>query len=213
LAAKLFTDVLAKGIRQGQVPARTEKARDWYRKQAKLAARGSFGADDGDPIAITGRNMIKELKTDKRARQRQVIGSMYLFQYDPKHKDTLPYYDKFPLVFPINKAKGGFLGLNMHYLPPQLRAQMMDALYTVTTNEKYDDSTRLKISYDILNSASKFKFFAPCVKHYLAPQVKTSFMKVAPTEWDIALFLPLQQFIGAGKQKVWADSRKIIRGR
>jgi len=208
MAARLFTDILAKGIRAGQVPARTEKAREWYRNQAR---RANSSKEFGESGAITGENILKTSGSKSKV-AKQVVGNMYLFRYDPKHKDTLPYYDRFPLVFPINKAKGGFLGINMHYLPPQLRAQLMDALYSTTTNNKFDESARLRISYDILNKASKFKFFAPTVKHYLGNHVKSKFVYMNPSEWDIAMFLPLQEFVGASKQKVWADSRKIIRG-
>ena len=33
-----------------------------------------------------------------------------MFVYSPKHRNTLPYYDTFPLVLPIGGAAGGFLG-------------------------------------------------------------------------------------------------------
>lgn len=208
MAARLFTDILAKGIRAGQVPARTEKAREWYRNQAR---RANSAKDLNTEGSITGENILKT-SGNKSKVANQVIGNMYLFRYDPKHKDTLPYYDRYPLVFPINKAKGGFLGINMHYLPPTLRAELMDALYSTVTNKKFDESTRLKISYDILNKAKKFRLFKPTIKHYLGKHVKTRFVYMNPSEWDIALFLPLQEFVGASKQKVWADSRKIVRG-
>lgn len=208
MAARLFTDILAKGIRAGQVPARTEKAREWYRNQARKANSAKDLNTEG---SITGENILKT-SGNKSKVANQVIGNMYLFRYDPKHKDTLPYYDRYPLVFPINKAKGGFLGINMHYLPPTLRAELMDALYSTVTNKKFDESTRLKISYDVLNKAKKFRLFKPTIKHYLGKHVKTRFVYMNPSEWDIALFLPLQEFVGASKQKVWADSRKIVRG-
>ena len=32
------------------------------------------------------------------------IGGFYLYQYDPKWKDKLPWYDIFPLVFPFDYA-------------------------------------------------------------------------------------------------------------
>ena len=137
---------------------------------------------------------------------------MLLFQYDAKHKDTLPYYDRFPLIFPINIVKGGFMGINMHYLPPQLRAQLMDQLYSISSNDRYDAKTRLNLSYDVLNGASKFRLFRPTIKRYLQRQVRSRFIKIASSEWDIALFLPLQKFVGASSNKVYADSRKIIRG-
>lgn len=194
--ATLFDDILTKGIRAGQVPAREKKARDWYR----------------DTAAASGRiNENRLMKSDKdRLTARPLIGSMYMFFYDAKHKDTLPYFDRFPLIFPYKKVKGGFMGINLHYLPLQYRALLMDALYETANNSRYDESTRLKINYDILSKASRFKYFKPCVKHYLTSQVQSRFMYVYPSEWDVALFLPTERFSGARKTKVFADSRKLI---
>jgi len=200
MTAKIFDEILLKGIRAGQVPARTKAARDWYRNQAKAVSRSS----------IEETKIIRQMKDRYESRFR--LGHMYTFLYDPKHKETLPYYDRFPLVFPINKAKGGFLGMNFHYLPLPLRAQLMDALYEVTGNQKYDETTKMQISYSILNGASKYREFKPTVKHYLTSQIRTKLVYIHPTEWDIALFLPSEQFEKASKGRVWADSRKIIRG-
>lgn len=141
---------------------------------------------------------------------RILTGEMYLFAYDPKTKEDLPYYDRFPLVFPFRKVQGGFYGINMHYLPPLLRAKLMDALYDTINNDKMDETTRLRINYRILQSAAKFRFFEPCVKHYLNNHVKSRFLKVDPTQWDVALFLPLERFAKANKLRVYADSKKKI---
>jgi hypothetical protein len=201
--AALFANILAKGIRQGQVPARTSIAREWYRMQARGIKK--------NPDIVQNKIIQEKKKTSLESKIR--IGNMYMFSYEAKHKDTLPYYDAFPLIFPIGLAKGGFLGINLHYLPPQLRAVLMDELYKNLNNERYDENTRVKISYELLNSAANFKEFKPCIKHYLNAQLKSRFIYVAPDEWDIALFLPSAKFIGASKQKVYADSRKIITGR
>jgi len=209
----IFSDMLSRGIRQGQVPARTAAAREWYRDQAKSISKA------GGQSGVTGEGLIRSAASERgrtksvsRASSPAFFGEMYTFSYDPKHKDTLPYYDRFPLIFPINKAKGGFLGINFHYLPPMQRAELMDALYSITNNKKYDESTRLKVSYDILNRASKFRMFKPALKHYLTDNIRSKFVYINPTEWDVALFLPTARFVGASKQKVYADSRKIIRG-
>lgn len=202
MVAKLFDDILTRGTRAGQIPARTKAAREWYRN----AAGDVSGAKVGE-----GR-LIRRADADRQETQFR-MGNMYMFSYDPKHKATLPYYDRYPLIFPINKAKGGFLGLNMHYLEPRLRAQLMDALYDVRSNNTYNETTRLRVSYDILNNASKFRFFAPTVKHYLSSNVRSKLIYVKPEEWDIALFLPTAKFVGASKQKVYQESRAKIRGR
>jgi hypothetical protein len=198
MVARVFDDLLLKGIRAGQVPARTQTARDWYRNQSKQVR------------TINETDLLKQ-STD-RLESRFRIGHMYQFIYDPKHKKTLPYYDRFPLIFPINKAKGGFLGINFHYLPLPLRAKLMDALYEVATNDRYDESTKLNISYKTLAGVSKYREFAPTVKHYLTAQVRSRMLYIAPAEWDIALWLPSAKFTGATQTQVWADSRKIIRG-
>jgi hypothetical protein len=140
------------------------------------------------------------------------VGRMYLFAYDPKTKEDLPYYDKFPLIFPFRRVKGGFYGINMHYLPPLLRAKLMDQLYSLANNLNFDDSMKLKLSYNILNSASKFKYFTPCVKHYLNSHVRSRFISVPADAWDRVLFLPLERFVGASKQQVYRDSRNKVRG-
>ena len=74
---------------------------------------------------------------------------MFMFIYDPKHKDTLPFYDTFPLVFPIEIYSDSFLGINLHYLPPVLRAKLMDALYTTANNNKYNEYKLINISIKI----------------------------------------------------------------
>jgi len=194
--AILFDTILTKGVRAGEIPARTQKAREWYRDAAKEYRN------------INERQLMKG--DAERLTGRPLVGHMYMFNYDAKHKETLPYYDRFPLIFPFKSVKGGFLGINMHYLPLQYRAILMDSLYDITTNERYDETTRLKLNYQVLERASRFRYFKPCVKHYLTGQLRSRFLYVYPSEWDIALFLPLERFQGASKTKVWADSRKAI---
>jgi len=195
--ASLFSDILIKGIKSGQVPARSIAAREWFRNKAKDAGKVS------ETVV---------LKSDRaRLKNRTAAGKMYFFMYDAKHKKTLPYYDAFPLIFPIERTSDGFFGINMHYLPLPLRAKLMDALYDVTNNEKYDDTTKLQLSYSILKSTEKFQLFRPTFKRYLNSQVRSRFVEVHSTEWDIALFLNTEQFIGASKTKVWADSRQSMK--
>ena len=192
--AAIFDEILARGIRKGQVPARTKDARDWFRDTARRTR-------------TTPQALLKDAGDRK---PRVGAGRMYHFFYDPKNKKTLPYYDKFPLIFMVGFAEGGFYGINLHYLPPKLRATLMDALYTISSDKRYDENTRLRLSYNVLKGASKYKAFKPCFKHYLSKHVRGKFMEIESVEWDIALFLPTERFEKAGKGKVWADSRAMI---
>lgn len=134
------------------------------------------------------------------------IGKMFMFYYDPKLKDVLPFYDTFPLCIPVEMYADGFLGLNMHYLPPVARAQLFDSLYATMNNNKYDKTTRLRVTYRMLKGASRFSGFEPCVKRYLFGHVRSSFLYVDPENWDMALMLPTERFKGARKQTVWSKN-------
>ena len=193
--AIVFDDLLAKGVRAGEIPARTDSARSWYRDRARTTR-------------VTPDRLIRSDR--ERLTSRVMIGRMYHFFYDPKHKKTLPYYDRFPLIFPFKSVRGGFLGINLHYLPLRLRAKLMDELYGLRRDNRFGENTRLRLSYNVLNGASKYKYFKPCVKHYLTPHVKSRFLEVYAAEWDIALFLPTERFVGSNKRAVHADSRKMI---
>jgi hypothetical protein len=86
----------------------------------------------------------------------------------------------------------------------------MDALYAAASTQELDETTRLKISYNILQQASKYRFFNPCIKRYLISHVKSRFFYIEPTEWEMALFLPIDRFVGANKTRVYRDSRDRI---
>jgi hypothetical protein len=191
----VFDRLLLDGIRSGHIPARTQKARDWFREKASRTGRQL--------------NQSKIIAESPNKKTGVLPGKMYFFRYDPKHKKTLPYYDTFPLIFMVEKAKGGFYGINMHYLPPVLRAKLMDALYVLKNNKKFDDTTRLRLSYSVLKKAARFSLFKPTFKHYLANHVKTQFVEIPSSEWDLALFLPVAAFKKRTAPEVWAKSREI----
>lgn len=195
MANNLFQNLQIQAFRAGITP-RTNQSRDWFRKKAQSLTR------------INRESLMDNKELSQSGKE--IIGSMQMFFYDPKHKDTLPYYDKFPLVIVVGPADGGFYGMNLHYLPPTLRARFLDGLLDITNNMKYDDSTKFRASYGLMNRAQKFKYFKPCFKHYLTEHVKSRFAKVEPTEWEIATFLPTAQFEKASASKVYSDSRKMI---
>ena len=165
------------------------------------------------------REMTKQQLTPKKVLNGDVSaltttlipGNLYMYAYDPKTKEDLPYYDRFPLVFPFRKTAGGFYGLNMHYLPYVLRMQLLDNLLAFKSNARLDDTTRLKYSWAMIDGVSKFKAAQPCVKQYLTGHVRSQFRKVDSNDWATAMLLPVEQFVGSSKQKVWEESKRKIR--
>ena len=193
--SNLFKTLEYEAFRAGINP-RTQQSREWFRtKVEKMKNINRNTLMKEDPILL---------------KNRQVMGSMYMFFYDPKHKDTLPYYDSFPLVIVLKPAAGGFLGLNLHYLPLVLRAKFLDALLDVTNNKSYDESTKFKLTYAMLENASKFKYFKPCIKHYLSDHIRSRLAMVQAPEWEIATFLPTADFQKATTRQVYKDSRAMM---
>lgn len=178
------------------VEKNTEKSLNWFKNQL----RGMK--------SINRQALLKD--ENLKQRSRPLPGRMFHFFYDPKHKKTLPYYDRFPLIFMVEKAKGGFYGLNLHYLPYKQRALFFDRLTDYSTNKRYDLSTRLRLSYNLLKSASKLSMYGPCFKHYLSEHVRSKMVEVPASEWETVLFLPTENFKKKSTSSVWTDSKRMI---
>jgi len=192
--SNLFQKLEYEAFRAGITP-RSKESRDWFRKKARSMRVNRSQLMQEDEIQLKGRS---------------VTGAMFMFFYDPKHKKTLPYYDSFPLIIAVGPADGGFIGLNLHYLPIPLRAKFLDALMDTTNNKKYDNSTKFALSYNMLKSASKMKYFKPCYKHYLTKHVRGKLAFVPAPEWEIATFLPTADFQKASAGTIYGQSRSMI---
>lgn len=194
--SNLFYNLEIEAFRKG-LTLRTKESRDWFRKRVANLRPDRSQLMKEEPI---------------RLKQKEVIGNMYMFFYDPKHKETLPYYDSFPLVIVVGPAEGGFYGLNLHYLPATLRAKFLDSLLEITNNRLYDESTKFQVSYNMLQRASKMKYFKPCFKHYLNEHVRSRFAMVEAPEWEIATFLPTADWQKSNAAAVYRDSKRKING-
>ena len=52
-----------------------------------------------NPVRIPGTIKAETFRNTNRF----MLGGLYFFYYDPKGKNELPYYDKFPLVLALEK--------------------------------------------------------------------------------------------------------------
>ena len=135
------------------------------------------------------------LNDASRISPRAFIGRMYMYRYDPKYKDVLPVYDKFPLVIPVEMYSDGFLGLNLHYLDPYNRLALLDRLMDFANNDKYNDTTKFNLSYDLLSRSRRYKMIEPCIKRYLLSHIRSSLIYIEPNSWETAIFLPTAKMV------------------
>ena len=190
-----YLDKLKDAIKTNSVTAKARAAGDWFRSIVNRT-KGKFSSETPKSILSRQESLVGQ----------SVLGKMYFYSYDPKWKDDLPWYDTFPLVFPIEKYTDGFLGLNFHYLAPKHRAILMDQLKMFANNKKYDETTKLKLTYNMLKGFTKIKRARPTVHRYLSSKVKSKYVLVNADEWEVALFLPVERFKKASKKQVWAHS-------
>lgn len=167
----------------------------WYQTQVKALAS-----------AATRPNKLMQNVPDLTTRL--MPGKMYMFFYDAKLKEKLPYWDQFPLVLPFRKVPDGFYGINLHYLPYVMRFKLLGALHQYATDEKLNEDTRVRVNWRILVSLSRVAPVKACVKHYLDEHVQSRFLNIKYPDWVVASLLPVERFVGASKSKVWQDSRE-----
>jgi hypothetical protein len=123
---------------------------------------------------------------------RPSVGRLNMFFYDPKYKKTLPYYDTFPLVLPLERIPGGFAGINFHYLRPGARFTLLERLQRYATRGRdITSQNSFDVSYDRVKNISLIK---GTIKKYLFAHVRSNFLRVDFDEAALAVYLPVAQF-------------------
>ena len=168
------------------------KSQRWYRNAVSL---------------IADRVSAGKLMGQGKLLGRPSAGRMAMFYYDPKYKNTLPYYDRVPLVLPVDTIKGDFEGLNFQYLPYALRYRLLQNLQGYATNDKFNRTTRLDVDYSNIAGEGLVK---PAIKKYLYAHVRSRFLRIDADEMAIAINLPVADFQGASLGSVFSKSRRMI---
>lgn len=155
-----------------------QKSSSWYRK-----AVGT----------ITDRISARRLMAQGKLIGRPSVGRLNLFVYDPKYKQTLPYYDIFPLVLPLEPIKNGFAGINFHYLPPNQRFTLLTQLqrYAIHGRSEISAKNRFDVSY---NRIKKLPLTKNAIKKYLWAHTRSQYLRVDYNEAALAVYLPIAQF-------------------
>ena len=192
-------DKVQDAVRKGTVGAEVKRSAQWFRDKIK----GLEGTLRNQWSTTNAPKFYREAETKmdrKILRLKGNLGELFAYYYDPKHKHTLPYYDRFPLVMliGIDPNKESFLGLNFHYLNPKWRAMLLDRVTTKIT-------TGAIIHW---NRIAKIPMIEPTVKRYRYDHIMRKVIPIEEKDNELAIFLPLERFRKAAKSKVWADSRR-----
>ena len=202
MAEESYLQSLKTAIATGDIAAKARMAATWFRSIVERAK-----------IALARETVFQTVITEAAQAggltSKMWLGKMYFFVYNPKHKMTLPYYDMFPLVLPVERYSNGFLGINFHYLAPKDRAHLLDEIKIFVNDKTLSEKTRIMLTYDMLRGFTKFKRAKPCLKRYITMYMKTQFIPILPDEWGPAIFLPVENFKKMSKKAVWIESKNI----
>lgn len=182
---------------QSLIDPRTDASRKWF-------------LDKVEQMTYTPNRSSIMRKSPMREQSRVLPGMMYMFYYHPKHEQTLPYYDSFPLVILLNTDSKGMEGLNLHYLPLNLRQKLFYGLLNRMDSVDIDEASYLRITYEYLKGARSLKEYKPCYKRYLTENIRGSIANVPAPEWEVALHLPLASFKKQDEYMVHRESERMI---
>lgn len=182
---KIKNDIKALSKEAGSKSRAATTARTWYDKAAKSVREGAV-AKNRSPF-----------KT----------GMIYVFRYEkPKHIETLPWWDKNPVVLALDPTDGGNdLGINLNLLPPDIKEDLLDMVYErmkamingQTKGTAADNATvqkAIRLEYKGAKKFLKQYGFDFAIRQYI-PQLKSNQKVVSYENWArIALcdFLELE---------------------
>lgn len=169
-----------------------KKSISWYSEEIKRIKKNRFNKQ----------NFIK-LSTERT--KRLEIGKMYMFEYIAKHRDTLPVWDRYPLVLPFTTTENGFIGINLHYLPHRIRAWLLARLLK-HSNEK---TNKVQISWQLLTRLSRANVAEFATHRYLINHITTPFRLVKIEDYSNAIMLPLAGWYGNNRKLVNRFRRQI----
>jgi hypothetical protein len=201
---KKLEEAIRKSAREKNTAEKSKESAEWLKQKARNASKENSLRRQKRRNALLG--------DESKAVNRVNIGGMYIYQYDAKFKKTLPYWDTHPLIFPIEIGDGYIIGLNMHYLPPMLRARLLDAILDLPVYKSA--AQRAKMSYDIVRGFAASDLVKPTIHKYLITHITSNVIEITRDEWTHVTFLPLQDFrslTGSSSiARVYADSRRKI---
>lgn len=143
--------------------------------------------EDLDKNRLKSSDWFRSLITNKKARnyfrpgKDILIGSMFLYEYDPKYKEKLPIWDEFPLVIPIDIYHNGFLAINFHFLEVKDRIKLLAILAK-------------NPSYQVIKSVSNYIDCSKAIKRYLVDHITSKLVIVEKGDMDKAILLPIAKF-------------------
>lgn len=129
-----------------------------------------------------------------------LMGKMFFYIYDAKYKKILPIWDRFPMMIVLHMKTNGWLGLNLHFLYQEQRANILTKLVSGYGGVS-DNDLSLTLNYGLLKNLHLFEDLKPCIKRYRHDCVRSRILPVQAHEWAYAIWLGAEDFEIQNREK------------
>ena len=196
-----------------------KKGLNWFLGKIKKSADKKSKPDKGD--------IASKKDFSKKIRPFNLYATLYS---RPKFEKTLPYFDAFPLFFPIKFTRGseGTLlhGVNIHYLPPAMRKKFLRELEIIIRRvadkqgfdpdnlEDYPHQNITRVVGKYMNrvyqsgGGSAGAMIRASYRSYFLSRMGGKLKKIPLNEWDEAASVYLPVFRKQSASAVYADTKE-----
>lgn len=173
-------------------------------RDARSKSRARRAAEEWFEESVKALNEKSVASTPQRFRP----GKIYVFRYEqPKHADSLEWWDMNPVVLALDPVDDNDLGINLNLLPVGLKEDMLDFIYEKLKNNinrqaqgsKSNDAIRqgsIGLSYEGAKRFLQQYGFDFAIRQYI-PSRKSNQAVVAYEEWPRIALCDLIELNGA----------------
>jgi len=153
----------------------------------------------------TDKEYLDILRDRSKNAKRKLIGQVLLFRYRPENK--VKFYDKYPLVLITSFTKSGFVGVNLHYIPPKDRLRLILLMNSLVLNVSEKDRQKIRIRiFSLINKKIFTKYKSTVMNAYIGKNIVGKPKITTPEEWTMFAFLPV--FKGINPSKLYSEILK-----